>query len=348
MTKGAQVGTRGDHAVVNEGGYVRSHEVLYGVACLLAAATLSACSGGVQEETEDAAIRDAGADGAAGESCLGVTCSDHGKCVLKDGEPACVCEEAYYAVGLECEPYSAGGDAGDGGYTDASANDTGTKDAGSDGGFGDAGADAGADGGAPRCFVGYSEYSVLTYDNGYAKFKEFLDGLASYGLNFTRVWACGYSNWERENGQACGAGWFETLPFARSGADGRYDLTVFDPAFFTRLEAFLSYAEVKGIHIELTLFDSWGLKSIGQWSFNPWDDDYNVNGLIQETDNCPVHEKFFDLSDRVLAAIQKNYIQKVALYAFSLSRIFVNKTYHFIPVVAMPPFHKQLSHYKIH
>jgi hypothetical protein len=163
----------------------------------------------------------------------------------------------------------------------------------------------------PKCFVGYSEYGIVTYDNSYAQYQAFIDALASRGLNLVRTWAYGYSNWEYQNVDNCGPDWFETMPFRRSGEGGKYDLKDYNPDFFERLRSFVSYARGKGVYIEVTLFDSWGLKSIGEWGWNPWDDDYNVNGRVAETGPCEVHERFFDLGDAVMVDIEKSFVQKI-------------------------------------
>jgi Ig-like domain-containing protein/cellulase (glycosyl hydrolase family 5) len=161
------------------------------------------------------------------------------------------------------------------------------------------------------CMVGYSDYALVTYENAYAKHVEFLRRLSDKGVNLTRVWVYGYSNWEQQGGAACGANWFEHLPFRRSGAGDKYDLTDFDPAYFTKLTTFLTNAESKQVYTMLTLFDSWALKHVGDWSNNPWDDDYNIHGFIQQTDPCAILTAFYDLDNTTLVNIQKGYVEEV-------------------------------------
>jgi hypothetical protein len=195
-------------------------------------------------------------------------------------------------------------DAGDGGGRDDAAEVE------SDGTPADAPPD---DGGPPPrlCLVGYSEYNIVTYDNGWARHEEYLDRLASRGLNLVRTWAPGYGNWEHDETDTCGGDWFETLPWRRSGPGGKYDLRDFNPEFFERLRTFVDHARSRGIWIELTLFDSWALKHVGDWSWNPWDDDYNVNGVIAATGSCGVHRQFFDLANESLTTILRDYVQRV-------------------------------------
>ncbi len=55
-----------------------------------------ACSGGNDYECVDCG------DGSLG--CEEVTCSEHGECVVVDGEPQCSCDLGYHADGQECVP----------------------------------------------------------------------------------------------------------------------------------------------------------------------------------------------------------------------------------------------------
>ncbi|MBI5526016.1 MAG: hypothetical protein HY897_06745 [Deltaproteobacteria bacterium] len=85
----------------------------------------------------------AGADTGGTDKCAGIKCSGHGKCALVEGEPACACDEGFFAQGFNCVTEGTGGDAG----------------AGTDGGSGDKcdGVDCSAHGlcalleGAPAC-----------------------------------------------------------------------------------------------------------------------------------------------------------------------------------------------------
>jgi len=49
-------------------------------------------------------------EGMASDPCKGVSCSNHGNCVVVDGNPVCACEEGYApdeVSGLSCQPVSA-------------------------------------------------------------------------------------------------------------------------------------------------------------------------------------------------------------------------------------------------
>lgn len=59
--------------------------------------TTPAGTGGGQTGTGGGAAGGGGSNG-----CEGVTCSSHGTCVDRGGEPACDCDEGYVALALEC------------------------------------------------------------------------------------------------------------------------------------------------------------------------------------------------------------------------------------------------------
>ena len=171
-----------------------------------------------------------------------------------------------------------------------------------------------------QCFVGYSEYNILTYANivNESQYRNFLDTLANYKINFVRVWVVGYSNWEsyaqQKNSQGVKSdcpNFIELLPFKRSSPNGKYNLTDYDENFFIRMKNFISYAKNKNITIELTFFDSWGLKHLGEWQWNPWDCNFNLNGRICERGSCEVQRRFFDTSDGVMMEIERKLVQKV-------------------------------------
>ncbi len=166
---------------------------------------------------------------------------------------------------------------------------------------------------AKACFVGYSEYGIVNYDRvvSEAQYKSFLDTLASYKINFINIWTMGFSNydWNGQYGGNC-PGFIELMPFKRSGSGGKYNLSDYDPAYFTRLKNFISYAASKGIVVEITLFDSWGLKQTGDFAWSPWDCDYNVNGRICEN-GCGAMGRFFNVNDAAMMDMEKKYAQKV-------------------------------------
>jgi hypothetical protein len=102
-------------------------------ACALAAlAGLAACS----NPPEASGSGDATGESSTGEgACEGRECSGHGKCVVDEGEPRCLCDEGYFERGDMCislpdEEGTSGSEEGTG--TGTETGTTGTDDSSSD------------------------------------------------------------------------------------------------------------------------------------------------------------------------------------------------------------------------
>lgn len=118
-------------------------------------------------------------------------------------------------------------------------------------------------------------------------FKRYLDTLAADGLNYTRIFTGAYVepggafNIAR-NTLAPAPNRFAS-PWARSaepgyqGGGNKFDLARFDESYFTRLREFLSYADRRGIVVEVTLFCPMYEES--QWSASPMNLRNNINGV---------------------------------------------------------------------
>ncbi len=118
--------------------------------------------------------------------------------------------------------------------------------------------------------------------------ETYLDTLQADGLNYTRVFAGSYLEH---------AGWFDypdeqplspaagraITPWARSGTPGyigggnRFDLDVFDEAYFARLKRYVGLARARGILVEVTLFCTFYTDEL--WLYSPFHPDNNVNGV---------------------------------------------------------------------
>ncbi|MBL8173632.1 MAG: hypothetical protein JNK48_03125 [Bryobacterales bacterium] len=93
--------------------------------------------------------------------------------------------------------------------------------------------------------------------NGAFDYRKYLDTLAKDGLNMTRIFTGVYREVPGDFGIR-----FNTLapkdedyvsPYAKSSS-GKYDLTQWNPAYFTRLKDFIAQASQRGIVVEVTLF----------------------------------------------------------------------------------------------
>ncbi len=126
--------------------------------------------------------------------------------------------------------------------------------------------------------------AVLNLDFDYVKY---LDTLAADGLNLTRTFSGAYIEPQgafniAENTLAPKSGRFIS-PWARSeqagnASDGnKFDLTKWDPAYFSRLKDFVAQAGKRGIVVELALFCP--MYEDMQWKLSPMNAANNVNGI---------------------------------------------------------------------
>ena len=145
-------------------------------------------------------------------------------------------------------------------------------------------------------------------------YDAYLRFLREHGHNFIRLW-----RWEQFRSQAAGGSFHLCMtpqPWPRSGGgkakDGRpkFDLSVFDPAFFDRLRERVISAGNAGIYVAVMLFEGWGLH------LSPPPDDVeghpffganNVNGVDVRS---ILDYQVLPLDPRV-QALQEAYIRKV-------------------------------------
>jgi hypothetical protein len=140
--------------------------------------------------------------------------------------------------------------------------------------------------GKPTIFVTSAEHygAVLNTDYNYVKY---LDELHANGLNLTRTFTGAYCEDTKsfgitKNTLAPAEGKL-LCPWSRSDSPGyagggkKFDLTQWDPAFFTRLGDFLDKASERGVVVELTLFCPFYEDSM--WRLSPMNATNNVNGV---------------------------------------------------------------------
>lgn len=123
----------------------------------------------------------------------------------------------------------------------------------------------------------FSPFPNFDYDN-------FLDFLNAENANFVRMW-----NLDESYGTLFpepSPGYITPVPFARPGpglaADNRpkFDLTQFDPAYFSRLHDRIAAAGARGIYVSIMLFDAfWINGNSEQFDLSPYNPANNINGL---------------------------------------------------------------------
>lgn len=133
--------------------------------------------------------------------------------------------------------------------------------------------------------VGSSEhYGALIHAE--FDFLRYLDEIRACGLNYIRIFSGSYRETSGSFGISANTlapkdGSF-IAPWART-ADGRFDLTQWNPDWIKRLKAIVTEAEKRGITVELTLFCPFYDDSL--WKISPMNPANHVNG-VGNKDTC--------------------------------------------------------------
>lgn len=106
----------------------------------------------------------------------------------------------------------------------------------------------------------------------------------------------------------------DPLPYART-ADGRYDLTELDPAFFDRIRARAIEAGERGMYVSQMLFNAWSLQfeepPRNPFNASPWKAGNNVNGINGDPRGTGTGADVQTLKDPAITAIQEAYARRV-------------------------------------
>ena len=138
--------------------------------------------------------------------------------------------------------------------------------------------------GRPTILITSAEHygPVINMDFDYVSY---LDKLADYGLNYTRVWPGGCIEVVGEfySGNTVGPRPSRTIvPWARSTVPScvycgnKYDLDKWNPQFFTRLKDFIVQAGDRGIVVEVNFFNS---QYSHRWPLHPMYYENNIQGV---------------------------------------------------------------------
>lgn len=112
--------------------------------------------------------------------------------------------------------------------------------------------------------------------------KDYIDDIASRGLNVFRMWiALNHSPGEAW-GTTTNLPFTNEQPFVWNGSTQKWNVAAgtWDNAFFNHVYDVISYAATKGVFVEVTLFDPWS----GDWTKGPWysPNIYNGTGFSTE------------------------------------------------------------------
>lgn len=159
--------------------------------------------------------------------------------------------------------------------------------------------------GKPAVLITSGEHygAVINQDFDY---NRYLNTLARYGFNLTRTFTGSYvevpGSFKIEGNTLAPKPESFLAAWPRSG--GKYDLSKWNDAMFTRLKEFVTAAGKHGIVVEINLFTPMYEDKL--WDVNPMNIKNNVNGVgdVARTD-------LFTLKDGALTDVQDRYVRKV-------------------------------------
>jgi Family of unknown function (DUF6298) len=145
----------------------------------------------------------------------------------------------------------------------------------------------------------------------------YLNFLEQRNHNFFRLWRWESPRWTDE--KPPGIKYCQPHPWKRTGpglaADGlpRFDLTEFDPDYFSRLRERVSRAGDRGIYASIMLFEGWELQFTDAWKCHPFHGPNNVNGVDADPDGKGTlcNQLRDDPMGKKVLELQEAYVRKV-------------------------------------
>jgi hypothetical protein len=206
--------------------------------------------------------------------------------------------------------------------------------------------------GQPVTLAGSSWYGALVATM--CDVDGYLDVLASYGANFTRVWCI-----EQWTGTANAAPGFERvawLPYegykvpntSLSPPETKWDLYTLNAQYFARVKEFVRKAAARGIVVQLTLFDRFGVQcsgGVGGYLDSPYYDVNNlatINFLTCSGGSLP----FLDLAPAPIWDVNRAFIERMLAEVGSYGNVLyeiMNEPHNQWPNAAIVNWHKAVA-----
>ena len=181
------------------------------------------------------------------------------------------------------------------------------------------------DGDRPVVLMGryHADFICSTYEHFTKDIPAYMTYLTDeLNANFTQVWAIMIFSGRKEAEYGVNTGGAMYMPFLRTGpgknyyGEPKYDLSRYDEAYFSKFHEFLKATRYHGIYVEITLFDICGLKRGGiwagvydpRWGCHPFHPNNNINDLSLPEDHAVGADRFFNLRNSKLLAIQDAYV----------------------------------------
>jgi hypothetical protein len=179
--------------------------------------------------------------------------------------------------------------------------------------------------GKPTILITSAEHygAVLNADFDY---KKYLQTLRDEGMNYTRIFVGSYAEVPesfgiQNNSLAPAVGSF-IAPWKRVDEPGlfkgekKFDLNEWNPAFFERLNDFISLADKLGIVVEVTFFCSTYQDFI--WERNPFNPGNNINNIPMNLER----QKSNTIANGILTVFQQKLVQKLVTELNGFDNIF--------------------------
>ena len=149
-------------------------------------------------------------------------------------------------------------------------------------------------------------------------FEAYLDCLEQYGHNFVRLWAWDLVGWATRPQDGGQKHRVAPQPYARTGPakalDGKpaFDLTRFNPDYFTRLRERSVTAGQRGVYVSVMLFEGCVLQdSREHWQAHPYHPANNVNGIQPDANGDGIGLEVYTLANRKVTELQEGYVRRV-------------------------------------
>ncbi len=168
----------------------------------------------------------------------------------------------------------------------------------------------------------WSGYAALGTRVSY-DFNKFLNLLAAHRGNFIRLWTVETTLFDKGPRDMIAT----PVQFLRTGPgnalDGRpkFDLTKFDPAYYTRLRSAVANAGERGIYVMVMLFEGFScVHAVGNgyanpkanpWIGHPFNVQNNINNINADLNGDGMGTEYHSLGSTAVVDLQKAYVRKV-------------------------------------
>lgn len=153
-------------------------------------------------------------------------------------------------------------------------------------------------------------------------YDSYLDFIEERGHNFFRLW-----HWEQTHHQVADSNsgiyiaphpWQRTGPGSANDGGLKFNLTLFNEAYFDRLRSRVAKAAQRGMYVSVMLFNGFSVSfpknaysAQNPWLMHPFCSANNINSLDGDSDNDDSGDETQDLSISAVTGYQEDYVEKV-------------------------------------